>query len=108
MLALAPMLGQTKMTQAKFARAAIMNEVLLEKSFRYVDLLLGLVRPPFLFSTPFSFDFGLALVVSGSSSLGGMVEAEEERSLDPLTIVLADGNAWEVVEGEEKDLVEGE
>ena len=108
MLALALMLGQTKTTHAKFARAAITNEVLLEEASRYAELPLGLVRPPFLFSTLFSFDFGLALVVSGSSSLGGMVEAEEERFLDPLTIVLADGNEWEVVEGEEKDLVEGE
>lgn len=83
MLALASMLAQTKLTQAKVARVAITNRVLLEEASRYDDLPCGFVETPC---------FGRALVVSGSFGLGGLVETEEERSLDPLSIVLDDGS----------------
>ena len=82
-------------------------EALLEEASRYNNLPRGFVEIPFLSSTLSSFDFGRALVVSGSSSLGGLVRTKEERSLDPLTIVLADGSEWEVAEGGEKVMDEG-
>ncbi|RVW86012.1 hypothetical protein CK203_041518 [Vitis vinifera] len=82
-------------------------EALLEEASRYNNLPRGFVEIPFLSSTLSSFDFGRALVVSGSSSLGGLVGTKEKRSLDPLTIVLADSSEWEVAEGGEKVMDEG-
>lgn len=78
----------------------------MEEASRFDVLPFGLVSPPSLLSTP-SFDFGRALVVCGSFGLGVMVGTKEERTLDPLTIVLDDGSEWEVVEGRREVLAKG-
>lgn len=55
--------------------------------------------PLFLF---YSFWFLPSLGGEGSSGLRGLVVTEEESSLNPLSIVLADISEWEMAEGGDK------
>ncbi|RVW55029.1 Farnesylcysteine lyase [Vitis vinifera] len=86
MLALAPLLTQIESTLLKIARAEFTNGALLEEASRYDTLSRGCVETPFLSSTPFL--FGRAL---GLGSEGVLWPSE-----------------WEMAEGEEKTMDEGE
>ena len=85
--------------------AKFINKALMEEASKYDTLSHDSAETPFLFSTPFV--FGRALVVRGPFCQGGLVAVEDESSLDPLSIVLADGREWEKAEGGEKVLDEG-
>ena len=104
MLKVAPLLTQTESTLSEVARAEFKNEVLLEEASRYDTLSHGCVKTLFLSSTPFL--FGRALVAGGSSSQGGLVPIEEESSLDPLSIILANSSEKAMDEGGGRDVAE--
>ena len=97
MLEVAPLLTQTESTLSEVARAEFKNKVLLEEASRYDTLSHGCVKTLFLSSTPFL--FGRALVARGSSGQGGLVPTEEESSLDPLSIILANSSEKAMDEG---------
>ena len=88
-----PLLAVAPLSPSEVARTEFINEALMEKASRYDTLSRGRAETPFLSSTPFI--FGRALVVRGSFGQGGLVAVEDESSLDPLSIVLADGSEWE-------------
>ena len=104
MLEVAPLLTQTESTLSEVTRAEFKNEVLLEEASRYDTLSHGCVKTLFLSSTPFL--FGRALVARGSSGQGGLVPTEEESSLDPLSIILANSSEKAMDEGGGRDVAE--
>ena len=88
-----PLLAVAPLSPSEVARAEFINEALMEEASKYDTLSRGRAETPFLSSTPFI--FGRALVVRGSFGQGGLVAVEDESSLDPLSIVLANESEWE-------------